>query len=436
MKKKLVIWGINAQEEKVLVGIQLIAEENNTKIYIVPANLSNGDVFKEMMDKWRLDQPFEFPEGTKEESKSLSVTEGLLPEDIKVEKGDILNRAQAEWHFMVLSSKLHDAYKSELEDLRDKVNKLTEYDSALWEKLKGFWNKVQTQVQDKNLFRDHANTLRNDTNDLFSKLKDLRAVLDEEFRSQSTSFKDEFLNLITAVETKLKENANLNRLFEDLKGIQNKYRNTKFTREDRNAVWNKLDKTFKAVKEKKYGPDNAPGNSPDERLNRRLQGLLGAIDKMQRSINRDENDIKFENRRMDQTDGQLEMQIRQAKLKMLEERAKSKKEKLEDMLKTKADLEKKLAKFAKKKSKTPPSDKVGNPIEETKTKINQKENSSEKPKEDNVVDAIGATVGEAIEDVVDTIKAVAGVVSEKVSDAVNDFTEELKEKQKAREEEE
>ncbi len=430
MKKKLVIWGINAQEEKVLIGIQLIAEENNTKIFTIPAKLSNGNVFNDMMEKWRMDQPFDFPEGTVETSRALSVSEGLLPEDIKIEKGDILVRAQAEWHFMVLSSKLHDAYKSELEDLKEKVDKLTEYDGAIWENLKGFWNKVQTQVQEKNLFRDHANTLRNDTNELFGKLKDLRAVLDEEFRSKSKTFRDDFLGMITAVETKLKENSNLNRLFEDLKGIQNKYRDTKFTREDRNAVWTKLDKTFKAVKEKKYGPDNAPGNSPDERLNRRLQGLNGAIDKMQRSINRDENDIKFENRRMDQTDGQLEMQIRQAKLKMLEERAKSKREKLEDMLNTKADLEKKVAKFAKKKAPKSSAENGGN----EEKKVSDMSESS-KP-EENVADALGATVGEAIEDVVDTIKAVAGVVTEKISDAVTDFTEELKEQRKAREEEE
>jgi len=336
---------------------------------------------------------------------------------------------------MVLSSKLHDAYKSELEDLREKVNKLTEYDSGLWENLKGFWNKVQTQVQDRNLFRDHANTLRNDTNELFGKLKDLRAVLDEEFRSQSGTFKEEFLGMINTVEARLKENSNLNRLFEDLKGIQKKYRDTKFTREDRNAVWGKLDKAFKAVKEKKYGPDNAPGNSPDERLNRRLQGLHGAIDKMQRSINRDENDIKFENRRMDQTDGQLELQIRQAKLKMLEERAKSKREKLEDMLKTKAELEKKLAKISKKKAKTPPADTKGKATKE-EASVDNKSDSEKKGTEESVSEALGATVGEAIEDVVDTIKAVAGVVSEKVSDAVTDFSEELKEKRKAREEEE
>ncbi len=436
MKKKLVIWGTNAQDEKVLIGIELLSEENSTKIYTVAPENSTTETFNEMMDKWRLDQAYTFPEGTTDISRPLSVTEGLLPDELKVEKGDILLRAQTEWHFVVLSAKLHEAYKSELEDIREKVDKLTEYDGAIWENLKGFWSKVQDQVQEKNLFRDHANTLRNDTNELFSKMKDLRAVLDEEFRTQSKNFKEDFLGLIGGVETKLKENANLNRLFEDLKGIQQKYRDTKFTKDDRNSVWKKLDEAFKAVKEKKYGPDSAPGNSPSDRISSRLNGLLKAIEKMEHSIHRDAEEIKFQGRRVDRTEGQLELQIRQAKMTMLEARLSSKKEKLADMLKTRTELEKKIAKFASRQKKQTEKSDAPKEAENKADKKADKESSEEAKAEEKeeqsgegIAAALGATLGEAAQDLVDTVKAVADVVSDKVSDAVTEFTEDLKEKQ-------
>jgi len=264
MKKKIVVWGTNAKEEKVLVGIELLAEENQIKVNVIPEAQATSAAFDDLMDKWRLNQEYTFPEGTDSQVRPLSVTEGLLPDEIKVEKSDIILRAQAEWHFVVLSSKLHDAYRSELEDFKDKVEKVTEFDPALWNGLKGFWNKVQEQSNDKNLFRDHANSLRNGTNELFSRLKELRAVLDEEFRNQSKNYKEEFFSLIGDVENKVKENVNLNRLFDDLKKIQQKYKDTKFTKEDRNKVWDKLDGAFKTVKEKKYGPQaaGAKGNNP------------------------------------------------------------------------------------------------------------------------------------------------------------------------------
>lgn len=344
MKTKLVLWGTDAKDEKVLIGMELLATKNKVNVYSFPGDKVTEEFNQKLMQEWRDGGAIEFPEGFEVVERELTITESLLPENIKVERGDLVQRAQTEWHFIVLSSKLNDTYKSELAQIRDKVDQLEKFDSKVWETLKSFWSKVQGQVKERNLFKEHADTLRDMTNELFAQLKNLRTKLDEEFKLISQKHQEEFMAKLEEINQKLTNGLHLQSIFEELKALQRKFRDTKFTREHRSKVWQKLDGSFKTLKEKRFGSsgDGGDNRSPMDRLVRRYEGLLSAIEKMERSIKRDQNDLKFEDKRIANTDGQLEAQIRQAKVLMIEERIRSKEEKLKEMHKTKAELEKRM----------------------------------------------------------------------------------------------
>ncbi|MEO1437072.1 MAG: hypothetical protein AAFV80_16140, partial [Bacteroidota bacterium] len=290
-----------------------------------------------------------FPsDGYQHHESDLTVAESFLPENVKTTQTDLIMRAQTEWHFVVLSTKLNRAYQSELEDFKDKIGQLTKYDSALWENLKQFWDKVREQVREKNLSRGHADALRDQTNRLFSRMKELNAKLNEEFVSKAEETKQQFETQLADIEARLQKNENLNRLFEELKEIQRNFKNAKLTRDIRTQLWNRIDAVFKAVKVKRFGPESVSGNSKLDRLKRRFEGLLNAIKRMEDSIRRDDNELKFQRRKINSSNtGQLESQIREAKVQMVQQRINSKKEKLEDMLKTKGQLESQLAKLEK-----------------------------------------------------------------------------------------
>ena len=446
MKKKIVLWGLDENEKKILIGLELLAQDNKVNVYTFPEEIATELFYNKLMDEWRLDKEIEFPVGHSKIERPLSVTEDLLPETIKVQRTDLIARAKAEWHFVVLSSKLYDLYGSELEELKQRINKMTSYDNAMWEEMKGFWSKVQSQIFEKNLFKEHGDKLKEQTNYLFDKLKQLRTKANEELDKISKDNVKGFGERIDAIIAKVEQGLGLNPLFDDLKNMQNDFKEAEFTRSDRSKIWKRIDEAFKLVKEKKYGKSSSSGGS-SSRLERRYQGLLGAIEKMEKSIARDQKDIDFQDRKANASDGQLEMQIRQAKILMIQERMKSKNEKLNEMLATKADLEARLAKEKERQDKEAQKKEVKKRKEEVKEKIASeiKEQAetldAEKEKLENAAEAIneektkgGAkssiisdaieAVTDAVEDAIDTVKAVTEVVGDNVEAKVEEIREE------------
>jgi len=448
MKKRIVLWGTDKEDKKILLGLELQENENNILLHVVPEEKATEDFYKSMMNVWREGNDVQLPEGHTTLTRPLSITDDILPEDIKVERTDIINRAKTEWHFVVLSSKLYTLYKSELEDLKTKVAGMSKFEGAVWEEMKGFWSKVQEQARERNLFREHASELKKETNEIFESLKKLRKSLDQEFKKLSSEHLSTFMTKLNGVQEKIDKGLGLKPLFEELKNLQAEFKGMDFTKEDRSKAWKKLDASFKDLKEKKYGKSGAGSREESnlQRVERRYAGLLNAIQKMERSIKKDKSELDFQDRRAAQSEGQLEQQIRQAKMAMMQGRVTSKEEKLNDMLKTKAELEgrieqekirdqKKQEKKEIEETKKKVKEKIANEIKaksEThdKEKLEKSANAiagkteTTKESKQGLIGAIAATVGEAVEDVVDTVKAVAEVVEDKIEDTLDSLKEE------------
>jgi len=388
MKTKIVLWGANEKDEKLLLAIELLEKENQIGIHTFSESIATEEFYNKMMNIWRDGGQVPFPEEHEYLVRELKMAEGILPDNLKTERTDIVNRAKTEWHFVVLSNKLSESLKEEVQEIKERIENLTEFDISIWEEMKGFWSKVQSQVRDKNLFREHANDLRNSTNELFDKMKALKKVMDSEFQTISEGHLKTFIQKLEDIEERISKGLGLQPIFNELKNLQNQFRDTEFTRKDRNKVWKKLDAAFKNVKRKKFG-DNQNDSSALSRLQRRYDGLLAAIGKMETSINRDKKEIDFQNKRINNTDGQLEAQLRQAKLAMIDERIKSKEVKLTEMLKTKGELqvkieserqreEKRKEKAEIKKEKQEVKAQIAAEMEENKSKLDDKNTALEK----------------------------------------------------------
>lgn len=438
MRTKLILWGKTENDEKVLVAIELIEEENKVKTYVFKESDATEEFYNLMLNEWRYDKEVEFPSDYKTYEKTLTAAEDILPEGILVEKPDLINRAKSEWHFVVLSKKLYDLYKDELDDLKEKVSGLSEFSMDVWDELKGFWDKVQNHVKEKNLFRNHVESLKNKTDELFKVLKELRGKTDAEFREKSQKYFDEFNAKLDEIEEKIEKGLGLQPIFEELKDIQNKFKEINFDKSHRRKLWNRIDKEFKKVKEKRFG-SSSNDRSPLARLQRRLDGLLGAIDRMKASIDRDKKELDTNKNKIDTSEGQLEVELRKARLMMIEERIASKTEKYNDMLKTKEMLE---SRIENEKRKEEEKKKVEQAKEEARKKIKEKvkqssellkenedklKKATEKLKESSKKEAESSDkigeIKEKAEDIVDDIMDKAEDVVDDVKEKAEDFAE-------------
>ena len=356
MRNRIAVWGRDAQEKRVLITVELQVTDNIVRIETYPEKLVTDEVYAAFMEKWRKGQEAELPEADRVIARELSVTEGLLPDDLKAEQSDMIIRAQTEWHFNVLSEKLAQTYRSELAEIEDRIERAGTYSSDLWNQAKAFWQKVQGQLQDKTLLREQGNELRKRSDAVFARLKELRQAVNAQYEEESAKQKAKFAELLEDLEKRITEGTHLNKVFQELRELQRKFHGVKFTKQDRDEVYGRIDAAFKAVKGQRGqgGGDKdaaASSSGATSRNEARYQGLLKAMERMQKSIQRDEDDLKFERRRIERTDGQLEAQIRQAKIVMIESRVSSKNEKLADMVKTKSMLEGRMEKDRKRAEK-------------------------------------------------------------------------------------
>lgn len=347
---KLVLWAKRSSEEttteKVLLTLELFPEDNKIIRKTVPSSAATEDLALQLITKWKKGEEVALPESTLTDEMALSASIQFVPDLYEAEDKELVLRTQTEWIFIVLSTKLYHSYQHELNEMKEKIDTLEKYSKESWENMKGFWSKVQSQIKEHNLFREHAQALKGEVNHLFEFLKSLRSAEDAAFESESAKNVADFLALLTPIEQAIEaEGADFQKLFNKLKQLQNDFKKIKITRASRTELWERLDKAFKVLKEKR-SPDSVSNNSADTRLSRRIEGLQSAIAKMSTSIGRDQRELDIQEDKLSSTNvGQLETQLREVKAKLIKERISSKTKKLDDMKKTMEELKTRLAKM-------------------------------------------------------------------------------------------
>ena len=103
--------------------MELRPKDNKVDIWTLSQKLLRQmNLHKTSSNNWRNGVEVPFPDEKTHIERELTISEGLLPDDLKVERGDVVQRAMTEWHFVVLSAKLNEVYQTELAEFKEKID--------------------------------------------------------------------------------------------------------------------------------------------------------------------------------------------------------------------------------------------------------------------------------------------------------------------------
>ncbi len=342
MKDKIVFWATNEKNQNVLVTLRLRASDNKVDIWMFEKSTISSEFVDKMFEDWAnidvdtLPEPYEYLE---HDMSSPSI----LPDTILANNTEMINRAEKEWYVKILATKLSMKLQEEVVQLVEQVGGMVKYDKDAWELSKKYWDKINQHFQSRDLTREQTASLRDMVNKAFNKLKKLRKDSNQELEQKAKENADIILKKLNIIIGQVSDSRNLNGLFDTLKQMQLELRNQKLTQELNKTVRDKMNEAFQQVKE-------ARRNHRNNRLSNRIKGLESAISRMEKSTRRDEDDLAFQNRRVQASEGKLEKQLREAKIVMIQERLNSKGTKLEDMYKTLKELQNRVKEDAERES--------------------------------------------------------------------------------------
>ena len=378
MKDRIVIWGTDEKEQDILVAIRLLHHEDTIKIWTFPKEGLDKDFAEKLFENWEEGLEDKFPQPHQSISRGIT-EENLLPDNIKTKKSDVIRIAEQEWRVRVLSYRLYQHIKEQVQQLDIRAANLTMFSKDVWEEAKDVSRSIKENTLDRNIKREQTTELRNALDPVFDKLKKLQEGEHNKFLAASQANLEGLQAKIDAVIATLEKNNNGKKAFEDLKVIQQEVKGIELITKHHYALRSSFNKAFETVKEKRKA-------SFSNKIGKRVEGLKSAIGKMEASIKRDKDSSVYQTSKLsrDKTT-QLEYQLRSAKIKLIDDRVESKQVKLNDMYLTLKDLEKKAGKKPAAKTegkKDKGSDKSNSEKEAKKKSETSKDNSSKDKKEE------------------------------------------------------
>lgn len=362
----------NSKDEALIVLLELDIDKLEVSVQSKNSmTLSDSDI-ESTINKWNKSEEID-AEGLSEIQIVKFTDESILPNDIKVDKDSFkLRQIQNEWSYAILNAKLFQQFNTELEILKQKAEEVNEYNHDLWQETKEFWEKLLEYKKENEITQDKLNFFKEEVNVIFEKLKLLKEKYLLEKDEVSNQVLKEYSEKIEEIYENLKaKDVHFNTQIESLKHLQHSLKEKDVKRDVKNQLYNDFQKLFETIQSTRKQKFGANAGS-------RVEGLNRAKAKIEKSLQYDLKDLKFNEDKVAKANNKLEEQLREAKINVLNDRIESKKEKIADIQKTIDKLSKSIQpteKIETEENKTTPKEGEKLTVKEKDTKNTTEETS-------------------------------------------------------------
>lgn len=337
MNTRLVLWGEIGTERKALIAIYLDEETAKIHTYAFPKE----DVTKEIQDalfvEWKNGGEFTFPETAIHWAIDAN-SDSILPEEVIVERTDVVLQSQHKWSKKLMSSKINQLLSDEVKLLEEKASVVAEYDQTLWDKAKTQWEKIASYQKKNEITWEQTSVLKDKINVIFNALKAVKRINNENEDQANAVLLKSYHKKIEELQAKLIYNDQWKFIVEELKKIQAELKDINIRWHHKRAIYDQINTIFDDLK--KYRMTETVNRTKD-----RISQLTKIVKGLKDSIARDKESYTMQVEKMQHyTRGKLSDEELQKRFGFILEKNKEKESKVEGIQQTIAQLKKEIEK--------------------------------------------------------------------------------------------
>ena len=337
MNTRLVLWGEIGTDRKALIAIHLDEETAKIHIHAFPKE----DVTKEIQDavfvEWKNGGEYTFPDNAIHWEIDAN-SDTILPEEVKVDRLDVVLQSQHKWGKKLMSSKINQLLTDEVKLLEEKASVVAEYDQSLWDKAKAQWEKIASYQKKNEISWEQTTVLKDKINAVFEALKAVKRINNENEDQANAVLVKNYYKRIEELQAKLIYNDQWKFIFEELKKIQTELKDAAIRWNHKRTIYNQVNAIFDDLR--KYRMTEVVSKTQG-----RISQLTKILDGLKDSIARDNESYTMQVEKMQHyTRGKLSVEELKSRFGDILNRTKEKEAKAEGIKQTiaqlKADIEK------------------------------------------------------------------------------------------------
>lgn len=383
MQQRIVMWGEIGTDNKALITIQLAESESKIYINAFPKESVTKELQDQIFVEWKNGGEISFPETSYQWIIDAN-QDNILPDNVKVERPDIVTQTQHKWARKLMSAKVMQLLTDECELILQNIDSIKDYDQKIWDKAKQQWDKIADYQKKGEITWEQTSFLKEKINLVFDGLKAMKRITSEHDVEQSRVLAKTFEMQIEKLQSMLIYPDQWKKMQDDLKKVQDELKEAPIRWNGKRNLYDKINAIYDDLKKYRATENINKSKSRIKQLNQILAGVI-------ESIEREKDNYNMQVEKMQHyTRGRIQLDEIKNRFNYILDRIKEKEKKAEDIKKTIIDVEKILSKEEYKKEQNL---KI---IEQSKSdNINVKKVKSEQ--KDTLIDATSENVSEQID---------------------------------------